>query len=106
MAALGVGLMLGVAEAEGPLPPQSYNYLHPPPALAGVNRPPQSGAGIVSLQSGRSPAVFAFTRDGQAGISAPPGAFRVDSGTTSTRAGRGPASGIRGGVHRNAHAAR
>ena len=65
------------AAADGTLPPQPYNYLHPPAALAATNQRPSAGTASIPLTGGRQVAQgTAFTADGQAGISAPPGAFR------------------------------
>jgi hypothetical protein len=61
-------LCVAVAHADGSLPPQPYNYLHPPAALAGSNHPPQAEHVRLSADVGRSHGGFGFTGDGQAGI--------------------------------------
>lgn len=65
--------------ADGSLPPEPYNWLHPPPALAGSNGSPQSGKVILPLRKGRSRAGYGFTGDGQAGIVAKSGTFQASS---------------------------
>jgi hypothetical protein len=68
-----------VAGADGSVPPQPYRYLHPPPALAPNNNLPEGGSGTISTSSGQSNASDIFSRDGQAGILAPQGAFSLSS---------------------------
>lgn len=71
------------ALADGPLPSQPYHYLHPPPALAGTNKPPQSGTFTIGVSSAHTDYLSAFTLDGQAGISAPEDAFSVAPSATT-----------------------
>ena len=69
--------------ADGSLPPQPYRYLHPPPAFAQNNQPPLTGTRVLPVGYMRSVQWFAFTDDGQAGISADKGAFQVSPRTTA-----------------------
>ena len=72
-------LLVTVAHADGSLPPRPYHYLHPPAALAGSNAPPLSGDGPIAVSGGHSHQGYLFTRDGQAGLIAPSGAFVASS---------------------------
>ncbi len=87
---LGVALALAGALvgpvaswADGTLPPQPYRYLHPPPALASENYPPESGSATIGLAGGRSKAGFVFTKDTQAGVVVSAGALRAAAPATS-----------------------
>ena len=73
---------LTAARADGTLPPQPYHYLHPPPAIAGSNTPPDSGDVYIPARAGQSLGGFGFTGDGQAGITTHVGAFRVSPAAT------------------------
>ncbi len=68
-----------VALADGTLPPLPYHYLHPPPAEAAQNLPPNSGSGSIPVTAGRSNKASVFTKDGQAGLEASAGAFLVSA---------------------------
>jgi len=72
-------LVVTAAHADGSLPPRPYHYLHPPSALAGSNAPPLSGDGPIVVSAGHSHQGYLFTRDGQAGLIAPAGAFVAPS---------------------------
>lgn len=76
-------LVVTAAHADGSLPPRPYHYLHPPSALAGSNAPPLSGDGPIAVSGGHSHQGYLFTRDGQAGLIAPAGAFVASSSATS-----------------------
>lgn len=71
--------------ADGTLPPQPYDYLQPPQALAGTNHRPSPGERVLSPAEVRSGSWFVFTSDGQAGLSAPGGAIAPPPSTTSVR---------------------
>lgn len=71
--------------ADGILPPQPYRYLHPPPALAAENSPPESGDSSLQVVRGRSKAGFLFTKDTQAGLIVPAGTFVTAPAATSIR---------------------
>ena len=73
------------ARADGLLPPQPYRYLHPPPALASNNSPPESGSASIQVAGGHSKAGYLFTHDTQAGFILPAGALVTPSGVTSVR---------------------
>jgi hypothetical protein len=80
-AALATAVLLSAsAHADGSLPAQPYNYLHPPPALTGSNRLPSSGRVTFDVSRGTVAAGHAFTRDGQAGIIATAGTFSAQAG--------------------------
>jgi hypothetical protein len=66
--------------ADGTLPPIPYRYLHPPAALASQNSPPLSANVSLSTHGGVTGVVNVFTKDGQVGLTARPGAFQVPSG--------------------------
>jgi hypothetical protein len=72
-------------QADGVLPPQPYRYLHPPPALAAENSPPESGSTSLKIVHGRSNAGFLFTKDTQAGLIISAGALVTASSATSIR---------------------
>jgi hypothetical protein len=72
-----------VARADGILPPQPYRYLHPPPSLAAENSPPEAGVESLKSVQGRSKAGFLFTKDTQAGLIVPAGAFVTAPTATS-----------------------
>jgi hypothetical protein len=55
--------------ADGSLPPNRYNYLHPPAALASGNKHPSSLNQVFSLAAVQSGEISGFTPDGQAGLS-------------------------------------
>jgi hypothetical protein len=55
--------------ADGSLPPNRYNYLHPPAALASGNKHPASLDQVFSLAAVQSGEISGFTPDGQAGLS-------------------------------------
>jgi hypothetical protein len=77
-------LMAGAsARADGSLPPLPYHYLHPPAAIAGSNTPPSRGDGTILAAGGTSKSGFVFTQDGQAGLLAQAGAFKVPAGTST-----------------------
>ncbi len=83
VALLWIALGWSSVQADGLLPPKPYNYLHPPPALRRGNSVPRAGRKAISLTGGRSTAGFVFTRDGQAGVHLPAGAFVAGSPVTS-----------------------
>ena len=72
-------------QADGTLPPQPYRYLHPPPALAGANSPPESGSAALKVARGRSSAGYLFTKDTQAGVIVPSGGMVTAPSATSIR---------------------
>ena len=72
-------------QADGLLPPQPYRYLHPPPALAAENSPPESGSTSLKVVQGRAKAGFLFTKDTQAGLIIPAGALETSPSATSIR---------------------
>ncbi len=72
-------------QADGLLPPQPYRYLHPPPALAGANSPPESGSASLKALSGRASAGYLFTKDTQAGLIVPAGGLVTAPSATSIR---------------------
>jgi hypothetical protein len=74
-----------VARADGTLPPQPYNYLHPPASLKGENNAPTSADKTIQASGGFSRAGFVFTPDTQAGIVAPAGAFATLPTATAVR---------------------
>lgn len=85
-----VGLVFVLAvphsvQADGTLPPQPYRYLHPPPALADANSPPESGSASLKVVHGRSSAGFLFTKDTQAGLIIPARALVTAGSATSIR---------------------
>jgi hypothetical protein len=55
--------------ADGSLPPNPYNYLHPPAALNSGNKHPLSLNQVYNLAAIQSGEVSGFTPDGQAGLS-------------------------------------
>jgi hypothetical protein len=69
---LAVSLVLGaaVAHADGPRPGEPYHYLHPPKYLQDINQLPKPATRTFSLHSLARGLWFAFTHDGQAGLSA------------------------------------
>jgi hypothetical protein len=73
------------AQADGLLPPQPYRYLHPPPALAANNSPPESGNASLKVIQGHAKSGFLFTKDTQAGLIIPAGALVTSSAATSIR---------------------
>jgi len=83
VALLWIALGWSSVQADGLLPPKPYNYLHPPSALRRGNSVPRAGRKAISVTAGRSTAGFVFTRDGQAGLHLPPGAFVAGSPVTS-----------------------
>jgi hypothetical protein len=65
-----------VAHGDGTLPPQPYNYRHPPPAVAKTNHGQASGALTVRLDGKHVTDKFIlFTGDGQAGLGTHRGLF-------------------------------
>lgn len=80
---LAVGIVPATVHADGLLPPQPYRYLHPPASLASENSPPAAGSGSLKVVQGRSSAGFLFTRDTQAGLVIPKGAFVTTPSATS-----------------------
>ena len=80
---VALGLGWSSVQADGLLAPKPYNYLHPPAVLRRGNTAPTAGRKAISLTAGRSAAGFVFTRDGQAGVHLPAGAFAAGSPATS-----------------------
>jgi len=83
VALLWIALGWAAVQADGLLPPKPYNYLRPPSVLRRGNSVPRAGRQAISLNAGRSTAGFVFTRDGQAGVHLPSGAFVAGSPATS-----------------------
>jgi len=83
VALLWIALGWSSVQADGLLPPKPYNYLHPPAVLRRGNTVPTAGRKAISLTAGRSAPGFVFTRDGQAGVHLPAGAFVAGSPATS-----------------------
>jgi hypothetical protein len=78
LAVIAVLLAAASARADGLVPPHPYHYLHPPPALAGGNRPPSGVEKLLPVKNGRSVGGFThFTADGQAGLGGHTGVFAV-----------------------------
>lgn len=94
-------IMTRGAHADGSLPPQPYNYLHPPPSLAAENVRPASANRSYSAAYARSRAWFLFTRDGQAGVAVRQGALVVPPPATSLRVRLEPVD-VPPGLPRNA----
>jgi hypothetical protein len=67
--------------ADGALPPIPYRYVHPPAALARENKPPQGIESTLPAHGGAASALRVFTGDGQVGLTAPAGTFRVPPGS-------------------------
>jgi hypothetical protein len=65
------------ALADGVLPPEAYNFLHPPPSLAATNLPPLAGDFTLRASHGTSRSGTGTTGDFQAGLDARSGAFRT-----------------------------
>jgi hypothetical protein len=78
----GILTTLSSPSADGTLPPLPYHYLHPPPALAAENKPPQSTSRSLSAAVARSASWFVFTSDGQAGINSASGGFVLHPSAT------------------------
>ena len=73
-----------VVRADGSLPPLPYRYLHPPPALASVNKPPTIGMRLIPADYLRAlTSWFVFTPDGRAGLSGRKGALQPSSSATA-----------------------
>jgi hypothetical protein len=83
--ALAATVLLGaaVAHADGPRPGQPYHYLHPPKYLRDINQLPEPTTRTYHLHSLSGGLWFAFTHDGQAGLSASIQPFAAAASITS-----------------------
>ena len=75
---------------DGTLPPYPYRFLHPPPGLNRVNRPPTEAIRTLPPDYAQAVNWFIFTPDNQAGIAAPRAAIVPEPGTQEIAVGVAP----------------